>query len=184
MNISGVYRESILNTIVQVALENKKPGLTAQAQTPKIWLSEVLPDVDTVDISEETKKKTDDFQKMLDDMRSEMQALREGLKRAGEAGDGIASAWKERIKCLQIAMRIMAGDKVPVEDHRYLLEKDSELYSRAISLRVEKADPKEYDRLSEDEETRVKISMDGSADVAPIVVQAQSSEVDAPPAEG
>jgi len=178
-----VHRETLLNTTTKDALENKKPAVTAQTKTPKIQSPEVLPAVDTVDISAGAKKKTDDFQEMFDEMRSKMHELREGLKQAREAGEGAASAWREKIKCLQIAMRIMSGDIVPEEDHRYLREKDVELYSKAIQLRIEKEDPKEYDRLSEDEEKDgIKVS-ESSANDAPVPAQVQSAEEIAPPPE-
>ena len=107
---------------------------------------------DTVVVSEEAKRSAQDFQSKLDEMRNKMRELREGLERAREAGEGAAEAWKEKIKCLQIAMRIMSGNKVPEADHRFLQEKDPDLYGKAITMRTEKIDPKEHDRLSEDEE--------------------------------
>jgi len=174
MTVRKAQRDNALNTITQDMQANKKLELTAQAQAPKTQIPEIPPVVDTVDISPDAREKTDVFHKMLEEMRSEMQALREGLKQAREAGEGAASAWKEKILCLQIAMRIMSGDTVPLEDHRYLRERDAELYSRAIQLRIEKEDPKEYDRLSEDEESSndITISADGSATA--IVLEAQA----------
>jgi len=173
MNIGRTSGESIQRAITQDALEKNKSKLAAQAETPDMAGSEATATGDTVDISEEARNKAEDFQKMLDEMRNEMKALREGLKRASEAGDGIAEAWKERIKCLQIAMRIMCGDIVPEADHRYLRERDIELYSRAIQLRIEKEDPKEYDRLSENEENRRDKAKGGSEDAAPASSLAQ-----------
>jgi len=108
--------------------------------------------IDTVVVSEEAKRGPIDWQSKLDEMRNEMRALLENLERAREAGEGAAEAWKEKIRCMQIAMRIMSGNKVPEADHRYLREKDAELYGKAITMRMEKVDPKEHDRLSEDEE--------------------------------
>jgi len=182
MNVGKAHGEIILKNITREALESKKPVSFARPQTPEIQIPELLPSEDKVDISEEAKKKADDFQKMLEKMRSDMRALREGLKQAREAGEGAAEAWKERIKCLQIAMRIMSGDKVPEEDHRYLREKDMEMYSRAISLRIEKKDPKEYDRLSEDEKKRRDNSVDDRADAASSIAAVPPAQTAAQPA--
>jgi len=108
--------------------------------------------VDTVDVSEEAKKKAKDFQDKLEEMRNDMRMLRDELKRAGEAAEGAAEMWRIEIKCMLIAMRIMSGNKVPIEDQRFLMDNKPELYAKAITMRMEKADPKEHDRLSEDEE--------------------------------
>ena len=54
--------------------------------------------------------------------------------------------------CLEISRRIMAGDKVPLKDHKYLLKHDPGLYGKSISMRFPKSDPDEYKQLSEDEE--------------------------------
>ena len=108
---------------------------------------------DALDISEEAKQKSKELlQSNLEEMRNRQRQLQEDIKRAGEAGEGMASAMKEKLICLKIAMRIMSGDTVPYQDHRYLAEKDPDLYHQAISMRVEKEDPEEFDRLSEDED--------------------------------
>jgi len=190
MNISGAQRGSMQKPNAGSAPINKGPGLAAWVQTIETRIPDAFPEKDMVDISAEAKNKSIDFQKMLDDLRNEMQALREGLKQAREAGEGAAQAWKERIKCLQIAMRIMSGDIVPEEDHRYLREKDMELYSRAIQLRIVKEDPEEYDRLSDDDDKRNNKASDALPDAAPPMVNApaaagaQPAEASPPPADG
>ena len=190
MNISGAQRGSMQKPNTGSAPINKGPGLAAWVQTIETRVPDAIPEKDIVDISAEAKNKSVDFQKMLDDLRNEMQALREGLKQAREAGEGAAQAWKERIKCLQIAMRIMSGDIVPEEDHRYLREKDMELYSRAIQLRIVKEDPEEYDRLSDDDDKRNNKASDALPDAAPPMVNApaaagaQPAEASPPPADG
>ena len=181
MNIGITQRESVLVTINRDALENNKSKLSAQPQAPETTILEALTVEDKVDISADAKNKTDDFQKKLDDMRNEMQTLREGLRRVSEAGSSAAKAWKERIKCLKIAMRIMSGDIVPEEDYRYLRERDMELYSRAIQMRIEKEDPKEYDRLSEDEDKNNNNTTNNSKNTAPAIDTAKPAETNTPP---
>ena len=183
MNVNKAYRESFLKTSIRDTLGNGIDDLPVQAHIPKIQLPELTTIEDTVDISTEAKNKTSDFRKMLDDMRSEMQALRERLQQAREAGEGAAAAWKEKIKLLRIAMRIMSGDKVPVEDHRFLMERDAELYSRAIKMRMEKDDPKEYDRLSEDEKVGDDVAEGSPAVAMSAAVGVQPSEVTMPKTE-
>ena|GEM_PF-2498887 len=136
----------------QVAQSRPTETKTSQAQPPETQNPQALPEEDTVVISTEAKDKSKAIQDKLDEMRNRIKELMDGLQQAREASEGAAEMWKEKIRCLQIAMRIMAGDKVPEGDHRYLREKDAELYAKAITMRKEKDDPKEYDRLSEDEE--------------------------------
>ena len=100
----------------------------------------------------ETKDKTAEWKEKLEQMRRDMNWLRDELKRAGEVAEGMGEAMKEMIKCLRIAMRIMSGHNVPEADHRYLMDKDTALYSKAIMMRKEIIDPEDLERLSEDEE--------------------------------
>jgi hypothetical protein len=118
--------------------------------------------------SEDGQLGMEDFQRMLDEMRGRFRELREGLENAQKAGEGMAEAMKEKIRCLQIAMRIMSGDNVPIEDERYLAEKDIKLYNQAKTLRIEKKDPKECDSLLEEEK-----KADGDGDES---AEAQASD--------
>lgn len=137
----------------QKAPEAKSIDAKDSKQAQEVEKPDVMPE-DKVEISAEAKKGSVDFQGMLDEMRDKYRMLREDMKRAQEAGDGMAEAMKEKIRCLQIAMRIMSGDNVPIEDERYLAEKDIELYHQAKTMRIEKEDPKDHDRLSEDEKKK------------------------------
>lgn len=55
------------------------------------------------------------------------------------------------LQCMEIFRRISGGDNVPQADHEYLLEHDSAMYARAITLRFPKQDPYDYDQLSTNE---------------------------------
>ena len=153
------HGESTQKTIPQDAADRVENGAAAQKQSKGVTVQGFQGIEDTVEISAEARNKTFDLQSALEKMRSDMRELRDGLERAREAGEGAAEGWKEKIRCLQIAIRIISGGKVPDEDHRYLRDKDPELYVRAITMRIEKKDPEEYDRLSEDEE-------DGDGEIA------------------
>ena len=100
---------------------------------------------DKKDITEEWKEKSEQ-------LRRDMNRLKDEMQRAEEIAEGMGEAMREMIKCMRIAMRIMSGHKVPEADHRYLMEKDTALYSKAIMMRREIPDPEELERLSEDEE--------------------------------
>ena len=148
--------ESYIKTHSHTAVDIVSASLAAQKNLNNKALDDDVESFfdmfDTVDVSEEAKRKVKDFQSKLEEMRNEMRRLREELERAGEAAEGAAEMWKIEIKCLQIAMRIMSGNKVPLADERFLMDNKPELYAKAITMRMENTDPKEYDRLSEDEE--------------------------------
>jgi len=59
---------------------------------------------------------------------------------------------RTQLLCMEIARRITAGDKVPQQDVSYLIKHDPDLYGRAMSMRIQKKDPEEYESLLEDDE--------------------------------
>ncbi|MCL2125526.1 MAG: hypothetical protein FWH33_06005 [Oscillospiraceae bacterium] len=124
-------------------------------------------DIDEVTISNGSiakAKEENNLSDALEKMRAESRELQRQLEAAREQGDGMADYFKKKLQCIIIAMRIMQGDKVPPEDHRFLAEEEPELYHKAMSMRVEKEDPEEYDRLSEDEENDSKAPDNGEAE--------------------
>lgn len=88
-------------------------------------------------------------QKQADRVR---QQARESAEQARESAEAMADWLEAKLKCLQIASRILAGDRVPPEDSRFLLENDPKLYQMAVTGRLPKEDPKEYDSLLDDED--------------------------------
>jgi hypothetical protein len=77
------------------------------------------------------------------------------------------------LKCLIISRRIMAGDKVPVEDHRFLQKHDPELYGKAILMRLPKQDPHEYKRISEDDSNSEGTAPPPAEEIAEIKLDVQ-----------
>lgn len=75
--------------------------------------------------------------------------------------DRLDKMMKALLNCQKIAARIMAGDRVPPEDLRYLEENDPEGYKLALALRKPKKDPKEWDSVLEDED-RAEASSGGA----------------------
>lgn len=82
----------------------------------------------------------------------EMARVKEDAEAAREQAEATAKAFKAQMLCLKIAGRIIAGDKVPSQDEQYLMENDPKLYQMAVSARMPKEDPEEYDSLLEDDE--------------------------------
>lgn len=66
--------------------------------------------------------------------------------------DAATSALDTARKCMEIAVRIMRGDKVPPEDEAYLMRNDPEGYKLALAMRTPKKDPEEWDSILDDEE--------------------------------
>jgi hypothetical protein len=136
-----------------------------------------VPVADKITISNEARAKANEktsFADALEKMRTEGRELQRQLEAARKQGEGAAEHYKRKLQCLLIAMRIMQGDKVPPEDHRFLAEEEPELYHKAMSMRIEKKDPDEHDRVSEDEENDSEMPDDGE----PAPVQAGSGEAD------
>lgn len=66
---------------------------------------------------------------------------------SGESGllDALSKASRAMDLCHKIAARLMAGDKVPLEDLRYLMQNDPEGYKLAMASRREKPDPRAWE---------------------------------------
>ena len=115
--------------------------------------------IDSIDLSEESAKENGDvvdfaeLKEELKNMENDLKRFQEQLEIARLQSEGAAEQWRILIKCLKIAMRIMSGDIVPKADHRYLAKHEPELYSKAITLRMEKENPKKHKRLTKDEKT-------------------------------
>jgi hypothetical protein len=135
------------NVLIYFPKENDVAEISQEAKNKFIN----PPELDNEKVTE-SKDKMSEWKDKLDQMRREMNWLRDEIRRAGEIAEGMGEAMREMIKCLRIAMRIMSGHNVPEADHRYLMDKDTALYSKAIMMRKEIIDPEDLERLSEDEE--------------------------------
>ena len=181
MKINKTSGGSVLKVINQAVEDSKKSAASKKSTAEDISITapparSALTLEDTIELSQNAKDsaKKNDKRSKLDERRNELEALRRELERINEMNEGAAEGWRNKIKALRIAMRIISGHNVPEEDHRFLREADIDLYTRAITMRIEKQDPDDYDRLSEDEEERADKAGDDSADAA-----APAPEVDA-----
>ena len=117
---------------------------TAKTPTASANASREINDSVSIFISKDSGPRSAESIKFLDLLRQ--------LTDARKQGDDYAKSLDTLRKCIVIAMRIIEGDKVPMEDHRFLMENEPEMYYKALMMRRIKEDPDEYDRISEDEE--------------------------------
>lgn len=99
--------------------------------------------------------------------------------------DALSEQMKSKMKCLEIAMRIMKGKKVPPEDEQYLMENDPEGYKLAMAMKVlVKQDKEQCESVLEDEDKKAGRSAQ-TGDAAPAEGgEAPSGEGDAPASGG
>lgn len=150
-----------------------------QTEAPQGNLPSAASEQDTVTITvdERQRLKKEALQKQQE-ARQELDSFQRLLESSDKQAEAAGEAARIRIKCMVIAARIMSGDKVPLEDYRYLAKNDPELYGKSITMRIERDKPKKYDRLSEDEEEGAVYSDSVSEDdVSPLPMEEGSTEV-------
>lgn len=85
-----------------------------------------------------------------------------------------SEALKAQQKCLEIAMNIMRGKRVPPEDERYLMEHDPEGYKLAIvSRQLSEPDDEECESVLDEED---KNPSSGTGDSAPAEASSSCGE--------
>lgn len=136
MRIDGIhsYRQKLVG---QPSKEQAAPGSAAAKPSPPGEMA-----------MERRLRQLETLQKAVGQMKDE----RAAMKQAEENGKAQQEGIKVLLTCMEISRRIISGDKVPREDHAYLMKHDMELYARSIMMRRIKEDPEEHDRLSEEEE--------------------------------
>lgn len=78
--------------------------------------------------------------------------------------DAMHKRLKAALKCQKIAARIMAGDRVPPEDRRYLENSDPEGYKLALAMRKPKKDPKEWESVLDEEDKNGAAACSGGSE--------------------
>ena len=104
------------------------------------------------DSKSEISRKSDTVKKDSVEFSQNAQMLIEQFQQAQESADATAEGFEDMVKCLTIASRIIAGDKVPISDIKFLQEKDHDLYYKAEMLKANNPKPKKHKSLVEDEE--------------------------------
>lgn len=100
--------------------------------------------------------KREEYQDYMDKLLEQWSGVA-NMVSAQQQGDAMEDAAKEQAKILEVARRIMHGDKVPASDEKKLMEYDWKLYSMAKNiasmLEIQK-NRKEHKSLWEDEEKK------------------------------
>lgn len=76
--------------------------------------------------------------------------------------DTLSETMKIMKTCNLIASRVMAGDKVPMKDLKYLMEHDIKGYQLAMAMRRQKAKPKEWKSAIPQEEKAAQQASESS----------------------
>lgn len=118
------------------------------------------------------EKKTGGILDMLDEPSGEEEEL-----------DALSEQLKIQQKCLEIAMRMMKGKKVPPQDERYLMENDLEGYKIAMAMKAfVKEDKEECESVLDDEDKKGGESS-GTEEAAPAEGGEVSSGEESPTAD-
>lgn len=110
---------------------------------------------DTLTLSDRAKRLIEDEEAVKDISRQlETVANSEG------------SPYDELTKCLEIASRIVKGDKVPQADLNFLMEKQPELFSSAILMKQNSENPKRHKSLlDEPKDNSLKVDDSGKTEL-------------------
>ena len=75
-----------------------------------------------------------------------------GVNKTDLQDDAIAAEARRKMTAMKIAKRISNGDNVPMQDHRFLAEFDSNLYKAALkaSMVADNDDPEDHDSLADE----------------------------------
>ena len=113
-------------------------------------------------VSEKRQEYQDYMDKLLEQQTNIMDMLA-----SEQQADAMADSAREQAKIMEVARRIMHGDKVPAKDEKKLMEFDYKLYAMAKNtaamLKLQK-DRKEHKSLWDDEEKRENIDVKEAAD--------------------
>lgn len=111
-------------------------------------------------------EKRQEYQDYMDRLLEQQTSIMNMLV-AEQQADAMADSAREQSKIMEVARRIMHGDKVPAKDEKKLMEFDYKLYAMAKNaaamLKLQK-DRKEHKSLWEDEEKRENIDVNEAAD--------------------
>ncbi|MGI6751486.1 MAG: hypothetical protein ACOX4U_02570 [Anaerovoracaceae bacterium] len=122
-------------------------------------------------VNEEPKnpvEQKDDFNESQRQSRMELIQLQKELEISMEEAKAYQEEMETLRKCIIIAGRIIVGDNVPHKDYLFLAENNPDLYEKAIVLRIEKEDPKDYKSITKKDGDDDNSAVDSpSSDSAP-----------------
>ncbi len=99
--------------------------------------------------------KYDEYKSYMDQLMAQWDAKFNEVV-AGQQADAAKEYGEEMGKLMKVAMRIMHGDIVPMNDEKKLMEFDSDLYqmAKSIGAMAQRLKKKKYESLWEDEEKK------------------------------
>lgn len=107
-------------------------------------------------------KKRQEYQNYMDKLLEQKTNLW-NMEASKQQGEAMADSSKEQAKVMEVARRIMHGDKVPSKDEKKLMEFDYKLYAMAKNaaamLKLQK-DRKEHKSLWDDEEKKETVDVE------------------------
>ena len=83
----------------------------------------------------------------------------EEIQAAKDTVEGAKKMFETFIKCVRIALKIVAGDNVPPQDDKFLSENEPEMHSNAWKMRSIKSDPEDHESELEEEENEETLNM-------------------------
>lgn len=111
-------------------------------------------------------KKRQEYQDYMDKLLEQKMGIM-NMKAADQQADAMAESAKEQAKVMEVARRIMHGDKVPAKDEKKLMEFDYKLYAMAKNaaamLKYQK-DRKEHKSLWDDEAPKENVDVEEETD--------------------
>nr|WP_300006325.1 hypothetical protein [Tissierella sp.] len=159
-------------------LSNTKNKLNDTKTASELLKINKTPAKDKVYISKEAKIFLEE-QSLIekDDKDNEAEMFKDMLRQVKESSDPKNNPYSGMMKCIEIAARIINGDKVPAKDEQFLMENEPKMYTSAVMLRQQKESPKKYDSLLEDEDNK-DITSQAEADIESLSVEISSSETE------
>lgn len=84
-------------------------------------------------------------------LQEKEQLVKDIQRQVDEISSSNVNPYDELMKCLQIASRIIKGDKVPQADLNFLMEHQPDLYSATMLMKQNKEKPKNHKSLVDEE---------------------------------
>ena len=114
----------------------------------------------------EIKQQSDSekVKELLKENQDELEKIKRQFENSTEDTKSSRESMKILITCLRISRRIIAGDIVPIKDHKFLREHDPALYAKSVLMRVPKKKPYKHKQLSENDKEQNKLQDESVTD--------------------
>lgn len=149
------YRANIKNSASSVSVNGNH--IQVSAEPVRALLDGEEYQGASLELSEEYSKYTEEELAELKKQKAEesfRQSLQEQMESAKEAAEGTGEGFEDMARALEIARRLMNGDRVPGSDEKFLMDFNKDMYMQAKSMQLmaQNEDSKDYDSILEDEE--------------------------------